>query len=123
MLITNLITDYSPEEVADMQAKINEFAATIQELDTIIEKEAEDPTPPKEAGDNVIYIDASPLTEFAKFETVSLPLHEMLNVYDRWIEKYNYVVKVNVGQYKSVPLLMYLIKLRNVCISFGQKKS
>lgn len=119
MLITNKITDYSPEEVSEMQAKINEFVATIKELDTILEKEATEPT---EGEDNVVYIDRTIFAEYEKFANVALPLHEMLNLYDRWIEKYNYMIKVNVGQYKNQQLVMFLVKARNICISFGQKK-
>lgn len=119
MYITNKISDYSPTEVSDMQAKINEFVATIKELDAIIEKEAMEPTPPKE-GENVVYIDPTLLAEYEKYSTQALPLHDMLTVYDRWIEKYNYMVKVNVGNYKNQQLLMLMVKMRNVCISFGQ---
>ena len=123
MLITNKITDYTSDEVAEMQTKITEFATTIKELDAILEKEALDPTTPKDEADNVIYIDPSIITEHDKYAHVALPLHEMLNVYDRWIEKYNYMIKVNIGQYKSQQLVLFLVKIRNACISFGTENS
>lgn len=121
MNISNKITDYSTSQRQEIESKLREMVSTINELDEIIKKEMDKPTPPTE-GNNVIYLDMTPFTEYKNLEKETVQLHEAVEIYDRWLEKWNYLLKVNIGQFSGRgKLLHFIIQLRAVCVSFGSK--
>jgi len=113
MQLSNSLSAYSPQQIEHLGKKVESLVETLRETDKLLNKELGAPSDPIE-GDNVYHLDMKPFTEFQRLEKVSMPLHQVIETYDRWNDILWELAHANVGHYKHKKLVLFLIRFRQM---------
>jgi hypothetical protein len=117
MKLIDSATNYPPEVVETFMNRVDSITSTIEEADSVMIKELENPSSAKE-GDNVFHVDFRTFTEYTKTQGKPVKLSEVLDLYERWADIYWELAMANVGHYNHPKIVGHLLFHRKVAESF-----
>lgn len=113
MLISNKLSDYTPDDIQILITDIAEINAFLDEINHVIVNEKDSPL-----FENIIYINPSIKREFFELETHNLPLDEVISIYKDWVVRIFLTISKNIGNFKNTKLQFHLDELISICRSF-----
>jgi hypothetical protein len=121
MIPTNKFKSYSAYEVRAFEKQSEEFLQIFKTANELLKnaKDGKKATKDKDdvSADNVIFLDPSIEIQFAKLKEEKMPLHEIFEIYGRWFNSLDMLVKGNTTRLHRPKMLAHVANILVVCSS------